>query len=73
MSKDKFEIVESDDERCVECLFFQASPSGSHGYCKQSPPVFTHIDEHGRPRFFNPVVSTHNWCGKFEPMDIDDD
>lgn len=69
----KIEIVESDDERCLECLFFQASPSGTHGYCKRFPPVFTNVDEHGRPRFYNPVVSQHSFCGEFEPMDIDDD
>lgn len=73
MSNIRFEIEATDDVTCVECHFFQPSPSGGHGYCKRFPPVFTNIDEHGRPRFYNPVVSPHSFCGEFEPMDIDDE
>ncbi len=73
MSDTKFKIVETDErtERCMECYFFQPSPSGSHGYCKESPPVFTNVDPEGRPRFYNPVVSPHGWCGRFEPFEDD--
>jgi hypothetical protein len=56
-------------ERCIDCYFFQPSPSGSHGYCRRMPPVFTSTDEAGRPKFFSPVVSPHAWCGEFEDMD----
>lgn len=69
----KFEIVETDelDERCVECYFFKPSPSGSHGYCRRFPPTFTNLDEHGRPKFWSPVVSPNGYCGEFEEMEED--
>ena len=53
-------------EKCVDCYFYQGSAGGSHGFCKRNPPVFTHLDESGRPKFFNPVTAPHNWCGEFE-------
>lgn len=56
-------------EACGQCLFFQGSPSGSHGFCKRFPPVFTNMDAEGRPKFFNPVTSPYNWCGEFEDID----
>lgn len=70
----KFEIVEADeiDERCLDCFFFKPSPSGSHGYCRRNPPVFTNLDEHGRPRFWSPVVSPNGWCGEWEDFDQED-
>jgi hypothetical protein len=58
--------VNDKPEKCVECYFYQGSPAGSHGFCKRYPPVFTHLDEAGRPKFFNAVVAPHNWCGEFE-------
>jgi hypothetical protein len=62
--------MEDDDmnreEKCADCLWFVQSPSGVHGFCKVNPPVFTGIDDNGRPRFFNPVVSPHNFCSLFE-------
>jgi hypothetical protein len=67
----KFEIVEAEDmdERCLDCFFFKPSPSGSHGFCRRYPPVFTNLDENGRPRFWSPVVSPHGYCGEFEEME----
>ncbi len=63
-------MSKNNDEACKQCLFFQGSPSGIHGFCKRFPPVFTHIDEEtGRPRFFNPVVSPYSFCGEFEDID----
>ena len=59
MSKSKVEI-------CGGCYFFQGSPSGTHGFCKRYPPVFTNMDDDGRAKFFNPVVSPHSFCGEFE-------
>jgi hypothetical protein len=56
-------------ECCEECIFWKAAPSGQHGYCRESPPVFTTLDEAGRPKFYSPVVSPWNWCGRFEPVD----
>ena len=69
MTRNKFEIVESDDEACLDCLFWKASAAGTHGFCRRFPPIFTNIDEHNRPRFWNPVTGPSQWCGEFEPMD----
>lgn len=71
MTDTKFKIVETDEreEQCLHCYFFALSPSGSHGYCKRYPPVFTNLDPEGRPRFFNPVISPFSFCGEFEEMD----
>jgi hypothetical protein len=60
----------NDGEACGLCYFFQTSSAGSHGFCKRNPPVFTHLDPEGRPKFFNPVVAPHSFCGEFS--DIDD-
>lgn len=57
------------DDVCGQCLFYQGSPAGNHGFCKRFPPVFTHIDNDGRAKFFNPVTSPFNWCGEFEAAD----
>lgn len=60
----------SKSESCAKCYFFKSSGSGSHGFCRRFPAVFTHIDEEtGRPRFFNPVVSPYSFCGEFEDID----
>jgi len=56
----------NNDDNCSQCLFFQGSPAGNHGFCKRFPPVFTHMDKDGRAKFFNPVTSTFNWCGEWE-------
>jgi hypothetical protein len=56
------------EEKCSECYWFVQSPAGSHGFCKRNPPVFTHVDPEGRPKFFNPVVAPHNFCGEFEEI-----
>jgi hypothetical protein len=52
--------------RCEECRWFSPAVSGNHGYCKIDPPVFTHVDEENRPKFFNPVVSLHGFCSNWE-------
>jgi hypothetical protein len=54
------------EEKCAACYFFVQSPTGVHGFCKRFPPVFTGNDENGRAKFFNSVVSPHNFCGEFE-------
>ena len=59
-------MTKNNDENCAGCLFFQGSPAGTHGFCKRFPPVFTNLDDAGRPKFFNPVTSPFNWCGEFE-------
>lgn len=58
-----------ENEVCLNCRFYHESHAGTHGYCKASPPVFTNLDEQGRPRFFNPVVGPNNWCGLWEGED----
>lgn len=56
------------EDTCTDCCYFVESPAGTHGYCKRYPPVFTHKDDNGRPRFFNPVVSPSNFCGEFKEL-----
>jgi hypothetical protein len=56
------------EEKCSDCYWFVQSPTGVHGFCKNGPPVFTGTDENGRPKFFNPVVSPHNFCAEFEEI-----
>jgi len=53
---------------CSTCRFFMpANPAATFGFCKSAPPVFTHIcPERDLPKFHNPVVSPHNWCGDHE-------
>ena len=65
----KFErkiMTKNNDDSCAGCYFFYGSPSGTHGFCKRYPPVFTNMDGDNRPKFFNPVTSPFNWCGEFE-------
>lgn len=62
-------MSKNNDEACGSCFFFQGSASGSHGFCKRFPPSFTHMDNEGRPKFFNPVVSPYSFCGEFEDID----
>lgn len=62
MSKDKEEI-------CANCHWAVASASGSHYYCKVNPPVFTHHDERGHPRFYNPVVGAASFCSLWDERD----
>jgi hypothetical protein len=62
MSVEEIEHIEV----CEDCFFYKASRSGQHGYCRESPPVFTSTDESGRPRFYSPVVSPWGWCGRWE-------
>ena len=64
-------INKNDGEACGRCYFFQTSPAGSHGFCKRLPPVFTHLDDALRPKFYNPVTAPHNWCGEWESIDGD--
>lgn len=54
------------DDKCASCYFFVQSPTGVHGFCKRFPPVFTGVDDNGRAKFFNSVVSPHNFCGEWE-------
>lgn len=54
------------DEICANCHWFVNSAAGSHGYCKRFPPVFTHRDEKGHPRFYNAVVNPKSFCGEWE-------
>lgn len=54
------------DNVCEMCRWYTSSTSGTHGYCRVMPPVFTHLDDRGRPRFFNPLVSPHSYCSLFE-------
>lgn len=57
------------DENCQSCHWYQEAPSEKHGYCHRYPPVFTHNDEKGRPRFFCPVVNGRGYCGEWEERD----
>jgi hypothetical protein len=57
------------DDCCDECIHFKPSNSGTHGYCRRFPPVFTSTDDAGRPRFYSPVVSPWGLCGEFDPVD----
>jgi len=51
---------------CANCVFYQQANSGKHGYCRESPPVFTNLDpETGFAKFWHPVVGPHAWCGRF--------
>lgn len=56
------DVVSEDEKVCENCNWYMASHAGTHGYCKALPPVFTHQDEQGRPRFFNPIVSPSSFC-----------
>lgn len=54
------------DDVCSNCAWYSPAHAITHGYCKRMPPVFTHLDDAGRPRFYNPITSPHNYCGEFE-------
>jgi hypothetical protein len=62
-------MIDDGNQICENCQWYNPSHAGTHGYCKVNPPVFTHLDENGRPRFFSPVVSPHNTCSLFEDID----
>ena len=57
------------EEICQNCHWAIMSKSGKHAYCKRFPPSFTKNDENGYPRFFNPIVAPHSFCGEWEPRD----
>lgn len=62
-------MIEEKDPICENCNWYTPSHAGTHGYCRRFPPVFTHLDDNGRPRFYNPTTSPHNHCGEFEDID----
>jgi len=62
-------MLNDEDKVCESCNWYSPSHAMTHGYCKRFPPVFTNLDDRGRPRFFNPVVSPTNHCGEYTPFD----
>lgn len=61
--------MKPDKAICANCIFYVASTSGKHGYCREAPPVFTHVEPNtGFAKFWNPVVNPNNWCGHFEEV-----
>lgn len=58
------------EETCNTCRFCTPHQGAAHGYCRSSPPQYTHTepDNSGRmrPRFFNPTVSLDSFCGEWE-------
>lgn len=61
--------IDEKEEVCENCAWYSPSHAGTHGYCKVRPPVFTNLDENGRPRFYNPVVSPHSFCALWEEFE----
>jgi hypothetical protein len=59
-------MTDETDNVCENCKWYTESHAQTHGYCRVMPPVFTHLDDRGRPRFFNPLVSPHSYCSLFE-------
>ena len=50
---------------CDNCRWYVKARAGTHGFCKVDPPVYTYCDDTDRPRFYNPVVSAHNFCSRW--------
>jgi len=66
------EIKESDDWKCVDCIWFEMLNT-VNGRCQRNPPKLMMVPSPlGQPSMAAdcwPVVTNEGWCGEFERVE----